>query len=109
MSSITINKKPFRPGVPDEVLEQLVGVNVSCNPGPSVAYFGPYGPPPSWVKYIDQQTLGTHVREDIYYISSRTLAQNCGYEERDVAKEWLEKNLPDCWIVLSGEVCEYRP
>jgi hypothetical protein len=104
MSSIKIVKKPFRLGVPDEVLQQLVGLSVSCNDGPNVAYFGFEEPPASWIKYIDARR-----REDFFYISSRTLARNCAYEERDIAKEWFEKNMPDCWILLPEGVCEFQP
>lgn len=109
MSSVKIIKKPVRPGVPDDVLEQLVGVSVSCNPGPSVAYFGTQGPPPSWVRYIDQQTIGRPERDGTYFVSSHSLQLKCGYEGRFIARDWLVENMSDCWIVFTEKVCEYQP
>ena len=111
MSSIKIVKAPINAYVPKNVLEELVGVSVSLNAGPPVTYFGCYDEayPNPKVTNIDPRYNAGLTRQDIYYVSSNTLAECCGYAGHYIAKEWLRKNMPERWIALPESVCEYQP
>jgi hypothetical protein len=95
--------------VPKEVMEELVGVSVSLNLGPPVTYFGNSSGdfPSERARNIDQVYCGI-ATPNAYFVSSNTLAEVCGYEGKNIAREWLLANLPDRWIMLPEELCEYQ-